>query len=123
MDSKTVKVLQRRIDKLNEELKAFGKESGEDWPTLYEDPYTSFRICNIRLNETGHLLKYGYDFMDGRGFLSMTEKTFGQPDEVREYLNFWGACLRRAKKYWSMDSESLDRLQDPDNDTQEDDEE
>ena len=33
-------------------------------------------------------------------------------DEARDYLFFWRACLRRAKRYWSMDAIELDRLQD-----------
>jgi hypothetical protein len=32
--------------------------------------------------------------------------------DAREWLSFWRANLRRAKRYWSMDSERLDAIQD-----------
>ena len=31
-------------------------------------------------------------------------------DEAREWLSFWRANLRRAKKYFSMDTETLDKI-------------
>ena len=32
-------------------------------------------------------------------------------DEAKEYLSFWRANLRRAKRYWSMDTGTLDKIQ------------
>ena len=39
------------------------------------------------------------------------EKMYDE-DDAREWLSFWRANLRRAKRYWSMDSERLDAIQD-----------
>ena len=33
-------------------------------------------------------------------------------DDAREWLSFWRANLRRAKRYWAMDTETLDAIQD-----------
>ena len=33
-------------------------------------------------------------------------------DDAREWLKFWRANLRRAKRYWEMDTETLDKIQD-----------
>ena len=33
-------------------------------------------------------------------------------DDAKEWLSFWRANLRRAKRYWAMDTEALDKIQD-----------
>jgi hypothetical protein len=33
-------------------------------------------------------------------------------DDAREWLSFWRANLRRAKRYWEMDTDKLDAIHD-----------
>ena len=33
-------------------------------------------------------------------------------DDAKEWLSFWRANLRRAKRYWTTDAETLDKIQD-----------
>jgi ABC-type Fe3+ transport system substrate-binding protein len=33
-------------------------------------------------------------------------------EDAREWLKFWRANLRRAKRYWEMDTDTLDKIQD-----------
>ena len=106
----------KAIDKLNEELRAFAEETGETPPTLYEDAFTPFTLWNIRV-VNGVLL---WD-CDGK---TESCKVVLYDDEEQEYyeddwmdgipqsIRFWKICLRKAKKYWSMDSETLDAIQD-----------
>ncbi len=105
----------KAVEKFNEELKAFAEETGESPVTLYENPNVSFTLADI-IVENGWL-KFDYD---------------GEPDSVRvvekdpfdgfyyemdidgimDYIRFWRSCLKRARRYWAMDSEKLDAIQD-----------
>lgn len=91
--------------KFNADLDAFRKETGDDLATLYEDAYTSRNVKDFRLSLAGTLTW----IEDGHG----ERETLFDDDEAREWLSFWRANLRRAKRYWSMDTETLDRIQDP----------
>lgn len=104
----------KALEKFNAELLEFEKETGEKPVTLYEDANISFTLADIHL-ENGWL-KFDYD---------------GQPDSVRvvtkdpldrkyyeeeldgimDYVTFWRKCLKRAKKFWSMDPDKLDAIQ------------
>ena len=44
-------------------------------------------------------------------------------ESIMEYIKFWRKCLRRAKRYWSMDSEELDAIQDGEIEEEDDEEE
>lgn len=33
-------------------------------------------------------------------------------DGIAEWIKFWRACLRRAKRYFAMDTDKLDKIQD-----------
>lgn len=116
----------KALEKFNEELKAFADETGESPATLYENPNVSFTLADITV-ENGWL-KFDYD---------------GEPDSVRvvekddfdgeiyeseydgimDYIRFWRSCLRRAKRYWAMDTDRLDRIQDGEEEDNEDEEE
>ena len=99
----------KAVEKFNEDLKAFANECGEEVITLYED---AFATREVKANF--HLCK--------NGVLTWSEKSEGvmrserydhwDEDDVRDTLKFWRANLRRAKKYWAMDSEILDKIQD-----------
>jgi hypothetical protein len=39
---------------------------------------------------------------------------------VTEWVSFWRACLRRAKRYWAMDTDKLDAIQDGEQEDEED---
>ena len=105
----------KAVEKLNEELQAWAKETGEDEARLYEDANTSFTLSNVRV-EDGYLC-YLYDGKEDRDIIVLYDDDTGSYyetafDGIMEYVHFWRACLRRAKRYWSMDPDKLDKIQD-----------
>lgn len=92
--------------KFNAELEAFAKitESGLGGVMLYEDAYTTREVRDFSINEKGEL-SWNEDGL--REIEQMCNE-----DEAKDYLSFWRANLRRAKKYWAMDSDLLDKIQD-----------
>lgn len=103
----------KAVEKFNEELKAWSKETGEKDPTLYEDAFTSFTLANIEL-VNGYLC---YDY-DGKPEKDMIVRWDGEEyweddiEGIMETVKFWRKCLNRAKKYWAMDPDRLDAIQD-----------
>jgi len=104
------------FEKFNEELREFGHETGEIFVTLYEDINTTRRVANFRLYKNGKLKWVEFDLRMVKGKLEyMSQQEVEQmydADEAMDYLKFWRANLRRAKKYWSMGADTLDRLSD-----------
>lgn len=106
----------KAVEKFNDELKAWTKETGEDEATLYENPFTSFTLSDL-LVENGWL-KFNYDGKPDSVLMVQKDDFDGKYyedegiDGIMEYLKFWRACLRRAKRYWSMDPDVLDAIQD-----------
>lgn len=106
----------KALDKFKEELEAFRKETGDEVAVLYENAYISFKLGDIKV-ENG-VLSYRYD--DGRDFERVvlrdpdTRKYYevDMMDGIMDYVSFWRKCLRRAKRYWAMDPEVLDKIQD-----------
>jgi len=99
----------KTVDKFNQDLKAFGEQTGEEIITLYEDANTTrdvkadFKLCKngvLTWTEKDHngIHKERYEHLD--------------EDDVRDTLSFWRANLRRAKRYWEMDTDTLDKIQD-----------
>ena len=116
----------KAVEKFNEDLKAWAIETGETPVTLYEDPFTSFTLSDIHV-ENGWL-KFDYDgHPDSVSVVvkdELTEEYYEEEfDGIQDYIRFWRACLRRAKRYWSMDSEKLDRIQDGEAEDDEEEEE
>lgn len=107
----------KAVHNLNEELKAWAKETGEDEPTLYEDAYTSFTLSDLAISDDGQLF-YTYDGKVEFEVIVRKDEETGEyyedegMDSIMEYVKFWRACLRRAKRYWSMAPEQLDAIQD-----------
>lgn len=103
------------VNKFNDELMAFAKETGEDAAELYEDAFTSFTLANVRVEDG--FLKYEYDGREDKEDMVAyddEEDTYYEIDgldSIPDFIKFWRSCLRRAKKYWSMDSETLDKIQ------------
>lgn len=94
-------------EKFNEDLRAFALESeGAENAvvTLYEDALTTRNVRGFQMRKSGILTWQE----DSRG---ESEQIFDD-DDSKDWLNFWKGCLRRAKRYWSMDAIELDRLQD-----------
>ena len=91
----------KSIEKLNADLQAFAKETGEPVATLYEDAWTSYTLEGVKVK--GNRLTF---ICDGR---KETEAVYDW-DEVKEWLKWWRQCLRRAKKYWATDPDTLDAI-------------
>lgn len=92
----------RLVDKFNEELEAFRKETEEEAAVLYEDAFTSFTLSNIRV-EDGRLI-YDYDGLEESVNIVLFDEVENEYyeddlDGITEYIKFWRACLRRAKRY------------------------
>ena len=106
----------KALDKFKEDLEAFRKETGEEVAVLYEDAYTSFKLGDIKV-ENG-ILNFRYD--DGRDYERVvlrdpdTRKYYEVEfmDGIMDYIKFWRKCLKRAKRYWMMDPDRLDKIQD-----------
>ena len=103
------------VSKFNEELKAWAATTDEPEAELYEDAYTSFTLSNLRC-ENGCLL-YDYDGKEEREEIVQFDEEEGEYYEVQgidgiaEGIKFWRSCLRRAKRYWAMDTDTLDAIQ------------
>ena len=102
------KKMVRAFDRFNADLQRFIDETSDltGVAPLYEDPYTMREVKHFRLSLDGKLTWIEDDRQE-------VEQMFDD-DEARDFLSFWRACLRRAKRYWSMDAETLDKIQDPD---------
>lgn len=116
----------RMVEKFKEDLEMFRQQTGDKVAELYEDAYTSFKLGDIKV-ENG-ILSYQYD--DGRDFDRIVlqdpdTKEFYEDeslDSLPEIIKFWRKCLRRAKRYWSMDPDRLDKIQDGEIEDQDDEE-
>ena len=117
----------KAVQKLNEDLKAFAEETGENPVTLYEDANTSFTLANIAISNDGQLF-YEYDGQTEFEVIVCHDNETGEyyedegMDGIMEYVKFWRACLRRAKRYWQMDSDKLDAIQNGDIEDEEEEE-
>lgn len=91
-------------EKFNEDLNAFRTETEEDSAYLYEDAYTTREVKEFKMTKSG-ILTWIEEGKEER-------EQMMDEDDAREWLSFWRANLRRAKRYWAMDSEILDNIQD-----------
>ena len=103
MANKVSDKMVKAFERFNADLKAFGEETGETFVTLYEDAFTTRRVANFRLYKNGNLTWV-------ENGVKESEQMFDD-DEAKDYLSFWRANLRRAKKYWSMNPDTLDKIQ------------
>lgn len=102
----------KMVENFNADLEAFRKETEEPVATLYEDANTSFTLSNVRV-ENGCLC-YTYDGQEDKDGLLLYEDGEHYEtdlDGIVDTVRFWRACLRRAKRYWSMDCDKLDAIQ------------
>lgn len=104
------------VVKFNKDLEDWAKTTGEDEPTLYEDINTFFTLSNMRL-ENGCLL-YNYDGREEQEQIVLFDEDEQEYyelqgiDGIAEGIKFWRSCLRRAKRYWETDSDTLDKMSD-----------
>ena len=90
--------------------------TGEEYATLWENPFTCYALANVRI-ENGFLL-YEYDGIEEREDLLTYDEEAGEYYEhegyysVSDFVKFHSANLRRAVRYWEMDTEVLDAIQD-----------
>lgn len=116
----------RMVERFNADLEAFREYTGDDAAVLYEDAFTSFTLANVRV-ENG-CLQYEYDGkLEQEAIVLQDEDTKEYYEEeydgISEWIKFWRACLRRAKRYWEMDTDTLDAIQSGEKEDNEDDEE
>ncbi len=116
----------RMAERFNADLEAFREYTGDTAAVLYEDAYTSFTLANVRV-ENG-CLQYEYDGkLEQEAIVLQDEDTKEYYEEeydgISEWIKFWRACLRRAKRYWEMDTDTLDAIQSGEKEDNEDDEE
>ena len=104
------------LENFKAELEAY-KETCDPDGTLYEDALTSFTLDNIHV-ENGWL-KFDYDGEPDSVKVVVKDDFDGKYyeeslDGIMDYVKFWRKCLRRAQRYWSMDPEELDAIQNGD---------
>ena len=112
---KTTDRLIKAFEKFNEDLKTFGEQTGEVFVTLYEDANTTRRVADFKLYKNGKLKWVEMeDVYQDRQIISRAmqeEYVHTDDDDIQDSLYFWRANLRRAKRYWAMDIETLDAIQ------------
>lgn len=113
----------KAVEKFNEELRQWSEYTNgtpDDDAQLYEDINTDFTLANVRV-EDGRL-KYRYDGKEEYEEMLCVDDDDGSlwekegMDDIMDYLKFWRACLRRAKRYFAMDPDKLDRMADGEED-------
>ena len=97
-------------ERFNEEVDAMRKDYGEELAWLYEDANTTRRVKDFKMTKTGILTWYEQDFWNTD--VRKNREVMLDEDDAKEWLKFWKACLRRAKRYNEMPVEALDAIQD-----------
>lgn len=93
--------------KFRQDIQAFALETEGDKDaevTLCEDAFTTRHVRNFYMTQTGFLSWEE----DGETIVEQMQ----DEDDAREWLKFWRANLRKAKRYWKMDTEKLDAIHD-----------
>ncbi len=116
----------KAVKEFNAQLEAFARETGESPVTLYEDALTSFTLSDVHVEDGW--LKFTYDGNPDAECMVEMDALDGkyyeiELDGIMDHVKFWRACLRRASRYWSMDSEKLDKIQDGETEDDEEEEE
>jgi hypothetical protein len=102
------------LEKFKAELEQYKTECDPDG-LLYEDANTSFTLSDIHLMDG--CLCYTYDGKDDHDTLVNKDPDTGEyyeidgPDSLMGIIKFWRKCLNRARKFWRMDPEHLDAIQ------------
>lgn len=104
----------KAVEKFKAELEQY-KETCDPDGWLYEDANTSFTLGNIHV-ENGWL-KFDYNGQPDSVRVVMQDDLTGDYyeesfDGIMDYIKFWRKCLNRAMRYWCMDPDRLDAIQD-----------
>ena len=106
----------KMVDKFNEELRQFAEYTDELPPTLYEDAFTYFTLWNVRVIDG--VLYYDYDGKTDSNrvvFYDDEEQVYYEDDwldGIPQFIKYWRACIRKAKRYFQEDPEVLDKIYD-----------
>lgn len=98
--------LSNSVARANQSIKFIG----EDFAMLYEDAFITRNVKDFQMTEAGILTWWESETYKDK--VSQEREQIIDDADSREWLKFWRANLRRAKRYWSMDSETLDAIQD-----------
>ena len=116
MIMKTTDRLIKAFEKFNEDLKEFGEQTGEVFVTLYEDANTTRKVANSKLYNNGKLtwVEMEDTWKNGQRAHEPRHEEYihTDDDDINDTLKFWSANLRRPKRYWAMNAETLDKIQD-----------
>ena len=114
------------LEKFKAELERYKTELDPEG-TLYENPFTSFTLDNIRLEDG--CLYYDYDGKPEKDVIVRKDEETGEYweddglDGIMESVRFWRKCLNRAKRFWAMDPDHIDAIQNGEAEFNEEDEE
>lgn len=103
----------RSLEKFKAELEKYKEQLDPDG-RLYEDANTSFTLDNIILVDG--CLCFDYDGKPEKEEIVRKDEESGEYyevffDGIMDYVRFWRRCLRRAEKFWAMDPDQLDAIQ------------
>lgn len=113
------------VENFKAELERY-KETCDPDGRLYEDPFTSFTLSDVTV-ENGWL-KFTYDGKEDSVRMVLFDdfnKEYYEEDgvdSIMEYVKFWRKCLHRAQRYWSMDVDELDAIQNGEKEDQDEEE-
>ena len=109
-----------QVIRFNADLIAFAEETDQKPPVLYEDANTSFTLWNVRIEDG--CLRYEYDGREESDRMIFEDEDthemveFEGIDDIPHTITFWRHCMCRAKKYWAMDPDRLDAIQNGESD-------
>lgn len=102
-------------EKFNAEIDAYRKACGDEFAWLYEDANTYRRVKDFKMHKNGVLTwtEEEHEMIKGQwSYVPRKQREqMWDEDDAREWLRFWRACFRRAKKYDSLPTEVLDAIQ------------
>lgn len=101
------------LEKFKAELEKYKEQLDPDG-RLYEDANISFTLDNIILVDG--CLCFDYDGKPEKEEIVRKDEESGEYyevffDGIMDYVRFWRRCLHRAEKFWAMDPDHLDAIQ------------
>lgn len=109
------KITDRHIkawEKFNAEVEAMRKDYGDEFAFLYEDAFTTRQVRGFKMTKTGILTWEEQEYQFSKGYVASNEReVMMDEDDAKDWLKFWRANLRRARKYME-NPERLDAIQD-----------
>jgi hypothetical protein len=106
------KISERHIkawEKFNNELVAFTKTFGDEFAYLYEDAYTMRIVKDFKMTKSGILTWQEQEYASTK--VTKEREQMWDEEDAKEWLKFWRACFRRAKRYNEMPLEVLEAIQ------------